>query len=95
MRMRRTLGVLMALMICLSMPYASAVEGRDAPHCASAELVDVTGAMAVDGGSCLDINLGVHEPGTVLSFDLLGSDGALVVLMFDEAGQAPYDFGPS
>lgn len=95
MRMRRTLGVLMALMICLSMPYASAVEGRDAPNCASAELSDVTGAMAVDGGSCLDINLGVHEPGTVLSFDLLVADDAVDVLMFDEAGKAPYELGQS
>ena len=93
--MRRSLGVLLAVMLCLSVPYAGAVQARDAPTCASAELADVTGAMAVDGGSCLDVNLGVHAPGTVLSFDILVANDAVDLLLFDEAGKAPYDLGQS
>ena len=51
--------------------------------------------MAVDGGSCLDIDLGVHAPGTVLAFDILVADDAVDVLIFDDAGKAPYDLGQS
>ncbi len=93
--MRRLCGALMVLMLLASMPLAGATDGRAVPDCASAELSDVAGAMAVDAGSCLDINLGVHAPGTVLAFDILVADDAVDVLIFDEAGKAPYDLGQS
>ena len=93
--MRRLWGALMVLMLLASMPLAGATDGRAVPDCASAELSDVAGAMAVDAGSCLDINLGVHAPGTVLAFDILVADDAVDVLIFDEAGKAPYDLGQS
>ena len=93
--MRRVLGALMVLMLCASMPHAIAAEGRAVPACASAELSAVMGAMAVDGGSCLDINLGVHAPGTVLAFDVLVVDDAVDLLVFDDAGKAPYELGQS
>lgn len=94
--MRRVLGALLVLlMLCASMPHASAAEGRAVPSCASAELSAVTGAVAVDGGSCLDINLGEHAPGTVLAFDVLVVDDAVDLLVFDDAGKAPYELGQS
>ena len=93
--MRRVLGALMVLMLCASIPYANAAEGRAVPSCASAELSAVTGAVAVDGGSCLDINLGEHAPGTVLAFDVLVADDAVDLLVFDDAGKAPYELGQS
>ena len=91
--MRRFFGALLVLMLLT--PVVGATEGRAAPDCASAELSDVSGAMAVDAGSCLDINLGVHAPGTVLAFDILVADDAVDVLVFDEAGKAPYTLGQS
>lgn len=93
--MRRVLGALMVLMLCASIPVGAAAEGRAVPSCASAELSDVTGAVAVDGGSCLDINLGEQAPGTVLAFDVLVVDDAVDLLVFDEAGKAPYELGQS
>ena len=93
--MRRVLGALMVLMLCASIPVDAAAEGRAVPSCASAELSDVTGAVAVDGGSCLDINLGEQAPGTVLAFDVLVVDDAVDLLVFDEAGKAPYELGQS
>lgn len=93
--MRRLCGALMVLMLLASMPVVGAAGGRAAPDCASAALSDVSGAVAVDAGSCLDINLGVHAPGTVLAFDILVADDAVDVLIFDEAGKAPYDLGQS
>ena len=85
--MRRLCGALMVLMLLASMPMAGAVEGRAAPDCASAALNEVSGAVAVDAGSCLDIDLGVHAPGTVLAFDILVVDDAVDVLIFDEAAR--------
>ena len=93
--MRRLCGALLVLMLLASMPVAGATEGRAAPDCASAALSEVSGAVAVDGGSCLDIDLGVHAPGTVLAFDILVADDAVDVLIFDDAGKAPYDLGQS
>ena len=40
----------MVLMLLASMPLAGATDGRAVPDCASAELSDVAGAMAVDAG---------------------------------------------
>lgn len=93
--MRRLCGALLVLMLLASMPVAGAVEGRAAPDCASADLNEVSGAVAVDAGSCLDIDLGMHAPGTVLAFDILVADDAVDVLIFDDAGKAPYDLGQS
>ena len=93
--MRRLCGALLVLMLLASMPMVGATEGRAAPDCASAALNEVSGAVAVDAGSCLDIDLGVHAPGTVLAFDILVVDDAVDVLIFDDAGKAPYDLGQS
>ena len=93
--MRRHCGALLVLMLLASMPMVGATEGRAAPDCASAALNEVSGAVAVDAGSCLDIDLGVHAPGTVLAFDILVVDDAVDVLIFDDAGKAPYDLGQS
>ena len=93
--MRRLRGALLVLMLLVAMPLAGAANGRAAPDCASAALSEVSGAVAVDAGSCLDISLGVHAPGTVLAFDILVVDDAVDVLIFDDAGKAPYGLGQS
>jgi hypothetical protein len=81
------------LLLLSSVPAQAAVVGREAPGCAEAVLSDVTGAVGIDAGTCLVVDLGTLEPGTVFEVDVLVIDDAIDLLVFDAAARSPYDLG--
>ena len=84
---------LVALVLLAALPASASVSGRAAPTCAEATLSEVSGAVAVDAGSCLSVDLGVQDPGSVIAVDLLVIDDAVDVLVFDAVAREPYDLG--
>ncbi len=81
------------LLLLSSVPAQAAVVGREAPGCAEAVLSDVTGAVGIDAGTCLVVDLDTLEPGTVFEVDVLVIDDAIDLLVFDAAARTPYDLG--
>ena len=84
---------LVLLLLLTSLPAQASVAGRAAPECAEALLADVSGAVGIDAGTCLIVNLGTLEPGAVLEVDVLVIDDAVDLLVFDAAARSPYDLG--
>lgn len=94
--MRIGLGylVVIALLVTLLAPIAAS-EGRAAPTCQTYDINSIPSIIDVDDGSCVIVELGQLESGSVHEFEFIIVDDALDILFFDENSIQGYQLGQS
>jgi len=94
--MRIGLGylVVIALLATLLTPIAAS-EGRAAPICTTYDINSIPSIIDVDDGSCVIVELGQLESGSVHEFEFIIVDDALDILFFDENSIQGYQLGQS
>jgi hypothetical protein len=94
--MRKGLGylVVIALLTMLLAPIAAS-EGRAAPTCQTYGINSIPSIIDVVDGSCVIVELGQLESGSVHEFEFIVVDDALDILFFDENSIQGYQLGQS
>ena len=94
--MRIGLGylVVIALLATLLTPIAAS-EGRAAPSCTTYDINSIPSIIDVVDGSCVIVELGQLESGSVHEFEFIIVDDALDILFFDENSIQGYQLGQS
>ena len=94
--MRIGLGylVVIALLATLLTPIAAS-EGRAAPSCTTFDINSIPSIIDVVDGSCVIVELGQLESGSVHEFEFIIVDDALDILFFDENSIQGYQLGQS
>lgn len=86
--------VVLALLVTLLAPIAAS-EGRAAPTCQTYEIDSLPSIIDVANGSCVIVELGQLESGSVHEFEFIVVDDALDILFFDENSIQGYQLGQS
>tara|TARA_B100001564_G_scaffold355375_1_gene367577 strand:+ start:356 stop:2719 length:2364 start_codon:yes stop_codon:yes gene_type:complete len=92
--MRGRVLIAFLLLICaIPLGTFAETESRAIPSCNQKDLAEISSQELILDGDCLKIDLGTRSPGSILSFDVVVSQGNLDALLFNSQSIIPYENG--